>query len=152
MSYNYTPCFNKIDVVVIPCYIELPRKKSNYMSGGTSLEKLEICGFLGDSAISLKPQFSFLAARQVGLLLRAPWPNSKRFIWEHANWMVFYKKMWKIFPPTLPTSSPPQSILYPPFLAYLRCFHLLQIITTSPFQFKNFVRVANPLLLRHPCN
>ena len=110
MSYNYTPCFNKIDVVVIPCYIELPWKKSNYMSGGTSLEKLEICGFLGDSAISLKPQFSFLAARQVGLLLRAPWPNSKRFIWEHANWMFFFKKMWKIFFPTLPTSSPPPPI------------------------------------------
>ena len=109
MSYNYTPCFNKIDVVVIPCYIELPWKKSNYMSGGTSLEKLEICGFLGDSAISLKPQFSFLAARQVGLLLRARLGQIPKDLFGNMQIECFFLKKCEkyFFQPSPPPLPPP---------------------------------------------
>ena len=65
---------------------------------------------------------------------------------EHADWM-FLKYKSDIFQP-----SPPQSSIYyqpPPILAYLPCFHLLQIIIT-PYQITNFAWIANPLLIRPP--
>ena len=82
-------------------------------------------------AQTLFTQFFFPAAWMAGLFSRALWPKYKRFIWGHANWMFF--KMWIAYLSTLPISpsiyfKPPP--LHHPILAYLRCFHLLQIIIT----------------------
>ena len=72
---------------------------------GTSSQELQICFFLFDLGRILTSQFSFLAARLVGLFLRALWPKYKRFNREHENWNIEWLwKIWKICHPTLPQS------------------------------------------------
>ena len=67
----------------------------------------------------------------------------KKFIHEHANWMFF--EIWKICLSTLPISHI-NLFSTLPILAYLECFHLLQIIITAlpPHKIKNFVSIVNP--------
>ena len=77
------------------------------------------------SCLTLQEQ-TFLVTQLVGLLLRAPW-SKYMGTWK---WMFF--KIWKIFPPSLPTQLSPQSTAHPQILEYIWCIHLLQIILTLP--------------------
>ena len=121
-------------------YVQSPGSY-NHVSANISTKDLPTCGFQFDHARTLTHQFFVFAVRLVGLLLRVPWLNYKRFIREQAYSLFFQKR--KLCLLTIPTS--PQCIvnLLPThplthaktrarthvhtILVYLRCFHLLQI-------------------------
>ena len=71
-------------------------------------------------ARTLYPQFSFLAARLVGMLLRAPWSKYIRFIREHAKFECFLKYEQDVFqishllPSVLSTAFSNFNLLSPP--------------------------------------
>ena len=102
---------------------------------GASSQELQICFFLFDLGRILTSQFSFLAARLVGLFLRALWPKYKRFNREHENWNIgwllrYEKYVIQLSPNLLSTN--------PSILPYLRYFHLLFKLLSPPGSLLNF--------------
>ena len=86
------------------------------------------------------PQFPFLAARLVDLSLKGPWSKCKRFIQEHANWMLFI--VWKTSTnhPHLPYPICCQS---PQFWHIFNASIYFKLLSLSP-KFMNFFSAVNP--------
>ena len=74
-------------------YSVVPWVLHNDVSASSYSQGLQNCSFLFVPAKTLTPQFPFLAARLVDLFLKGSWSKCKRFIQEHANWMLFI--VWK---------------------------------------------------------
>ena len=127
-------------IVNSPPYSVVPWVLHNDVSASSYSQGLQNCGFLFVPAKTLTPQFPFLAARLVDLFLKGSWSKCKRFIQEHANWMLFI--VWKTSTnhPHLPYPICCQS---PQFWHIFNASIYFKLLSLSP-KFMNFFSAVNP--------
>ena len=98
-AFHQSQVFKQNITTQISCHSKLHTihnlKRNNHVGANTFSREPQIC-FLLNPTRTLTPWFSFLQARLVDLLLRAPWPKNKRFIREHIVDASTYFKLLSI--------------------------------------------------------